>query len=232
MPGALTLEVRFRLKRWQYHIMTGEIPHVTSEPDFLELATTWLRIFDHAFFFNLVRSGLNQQNPIKIYYDDSDERANGYCTHGCFIIKPTISLNTYRDDDDGSASSLARDMIGVLLHEMLHAFLWLYCCECDECDKRTVSGKGHSGQSGHGPNFINALNAIEEAFQDHIQWEVDGGIMQSLALEMATSGWVSRDDQLQRWGIDYQDLVASAEEMEPGDLNSGDGQVLCLCSVM
>lgn len=225
-------DVRFRLKRWQFGIMKAEIPHITSEEDLLELVTTWIRIFDHAFFFNLVRRDLDQQNPIEIYYDANKEHRQGLSTPGYFITKPFISLNSYVSHDDGTTGFVARSTLSTLLHEMVHTFLDLYSCQCTECQKHTVSRNGFSGQSGHGPNWANAMNAIEEAFQDHVQWEVEGGVLESLALEMATSGWVPRDDQLERWGIDRHELKSVAEDIEPDDRGETGCQVVWLCSVM
>jgi len=76
------------------------------------------------------------------------------------------------------------------------------------------------------------MNAIEEAFQDHVQWEVEGGMLESLALEMATSGWFPRDDQLERWGINPHELLSVAEEIELADLGRTGCQVIWLCNVM
>lgn len=223
---------RFRLKRWQFTIIKGEIPHITSEEDLLELATTWIRIFDHAFFFNLVRRGLDQQSPIKTYHDDSNGHRQGFSTPGYFIVKAYISLNSYVSHDDGTTGFVARSTISTLLYEMVHVFLALYSCQCTECQRHTVSRNGISGQSGHGPNWANAMNAIEEAFQDHVQWEVEGGMLESLALEMATSGWFPRDDQLERWGINPHELLSVAEEIELADLGRTGCQVIWLCNVM
>ena len=178
------------------------------------------------------RSGLDQQSPSKTYHDDSNGHRQGFSTPGYFIIKPYISLNSYVSHDDGTTGFVARSTISTLLHEMVHVFLALYSCQCTDCQRHTISRNGISGQSGHGPNWANAMNAIEEAFQDDVQWEVEGGMLESLALEMATSGWVPRDDQLERWGIDPHELLSVAEEIEPADLGGTGCQVIWLCDVM
>ncbi|PVH81808.1 hypothetical protein DL98DRAFT_623049 [Cadophora sp. DSE1049] len=243
-------QIDTRLKRWEVAIMRGNIPHVTSQPDFLEIAMIWLRIFDHAFYFNLVRKGLRDKNPIVVYHNDKDDML-GFVAP---TSQPFISLNMHFPHDDGSPGCVARQMIATLLHEMLHVFLLLYTCECNSCEKRATSRKRGGVKHKHGATWVNAMVPLERALQSQVRWKVETNTFNSVLMKMVGSGWVPRDDELERWGIDrsylmyavslapesrgtkaIQAMLANTEqedEVENEDEVQYDGKLICICSVM
>jgi len=191
-------EIDTRLKSWEIATLQADIPHVTSQPDSLQLAMTWARIFYHAFFFNLARKGLRKPEPIVIYHNDQDG------VHG-FVLptsRPFISLNMHSAINDGSPGCAARHMIATLLHEMLHAFLVIYTCQCNRCEKVAVYGVTGARKHIHGPPWVNAMAPLERALQSQVRWRVEACTYDSVVMEIVDTGWVPRDDQLQGWGID------------------------------
>ena len=198
-------EIDTRLKSWEIAALRGDIPHVTSQHDFLQLAKKWARIFDHAFFFNLARKGLRKPDPIVMYHDDQEG------VHG-FVLptdRPFISLNMHSAIDDGSPGCAARHMIGTLLHEMLHAFLVIYTCQCKRCENVAVYGGTGARKHIHGPPWINAMIPLERALQSQVRWKVEACTYDSVGKEIVETGWAPRDDQLRGWGVDPEYLRRS-----------------------
>jgi hypothetical protein len=99
----------------------------------------------------------------------------------------------------------------VLLHEMLHAFFYIYSCKCTNCRSQKPALHGGVGASGHGPAWVDAAYALQMAFQELVSWEVFLGIPKSVQLETRVSGWKPDLEQRRRWGIpnsSYAELIS------------------------
>ncbi|CZT44884.1 uncharacterized protein RSE6_05136 [Rhynchosporium secalis] len=238
----LETDIESRLSHSDISVPRADIPDLTLKSDIAELANTWLPLLDKALFFDLVRRGMREHDQIVIYAEEDD--LEGFCSvldEGTFI-----SLNM-QHATSGRHRSFTQTMLGTLAHEMLHAFFHLYSCDtCSHCKKRQGARKGGDGHSGHGPNWCNAMVKVQKAIQHQVAWNVNTSTAASVALEMRTSGWVPRDDQIQRWELTSVDLHAMARNMEPvnsrwieqidteetEETEDDMPQLVCLCTLM
>ncbi|KAH7305109.1 hypothetical protein BKA65DRAFT_486158 [Rhexocercosporidium sp. MPI-PUGE-AT-0058] len=213
-----------RLNRQEISILRSPIPDVTSKPELLELALVWFDILDKAFFFKILRNGMRRKKPIVIYHDE-EQKVDGYCS--CLGPSTYISLNIFRSRTRWTEGSAGECIIDTLTHEMLHGFLHIFSCTCKHCGKRSIARKGGCGISGHGANWCNAMDEIESAIQKQVQWNVDAGIAENLAIEMKSSGWQPRDDQVERWQLDGIELAELADDSEEFER-----RLICYCNIM
>jgi hypothetical protein len=96
--------------------------------------------------------------------------------------------------------TLAQWYICQLLHEMLHAFFGIYRCRCNRCAMRDVdySRNGGEGCDGHGPAWVEAVIALERAFQQAVNWEVDLNVVRSAQMNIEVEeGWVPDREMLE-----------------------------------
>ncbi|KAL2073879.1 hypothetical protein VTL71DRAFT_11205 [Oculimacula yallundae] len=226
----LYAEVQDRLSHADIAILRGDIPDVTSKTDLTRLLNIWLRILDKALFFNLIRRGIRKQDPLVVYEKVDD-------MHGaCWSMGKRTYITLNRLPEYNQHGSIAQCFIGTLAHEMLHAFFHLYSCEsCSHCKKRMGARKGGEGKLGHGPTWCNAIVKIQKALQLQLGWEVNTYHARSIAIEMRNSGWVPRDDQIERWELTEFDLEAMAEDEEDDEDNEWEDdeqQLFCLCTTM
>ncbi len=179
----------------------------------LQNMNVWFRIFDQAFFWNLVRPVL--AGGIRIVNRPNVSWQARYVT-ASKRIETNLSNEYVRDGR--SAEEASRGYVCHLLHEMLHAFLINYVCTCTNCLKRLPAKKGGMGNSGHGPVWANAMIELQAAFQREVAFPVDIGMPQSIELEMRASKWQPRPEQLERWGVPAfrLEFFLEAEEMPAG----------------
>lgn len=88
-------------------------------------------------------------------------------TYGKPLVKIRISaLNLAGTVDDDSTEVLA-----VLLHEMIHAFLMLFHCHCEACLKQSTTEIGYTG---HGKAWEKMAIRIQNAASAKLGLQVDG----------------------------------------------------------
>ena len=81
-----------------------------------------------------------------------------------------------------------RHYLGVLVHEMLHAVLCLYCCRCDNCNpEQSLDG---DGETGHGLLWLKAAKNIEFFLDSTLYLELSLSRAMSLAYEL----WESKQE--------------------------------------
>lgn len=106
-------------------------------------------------------------------------------------------------EDYARGRSVEQLYLLTMLHEMTHAFLSFYTCQCGACRSMIASARGGIGDTGHGPAWADAILAVGQAFQDQVAWDAeDLGIVDSVVHEIqASRGWEPTVEQLGRWGI-------------------------------
>lgn len=192
-------------------------PEADSEAEFLALAKTWFGILDKAFFFNLLSDKMKAPDPIVIFHN-AVCKIDGQCHY--LEEMSCISLNICQGYVKESKSSTAQLMIGTLLHEMVHAFFYIFSCKCTSCDAH-ANRKGGRGILSHGVHWCNSMYAIQSALTDQIKWTVDTGIAESVALEMNSSCWTPRSDQIERWNLDARVLAKATDQAKKSAVFEG-----------
>ena len=160
----------------------------------LSLLLEWFQILDAAFFFNTLN---RHTRGVRVYDDDSWNSKNGMFNKNT----GTISINLVIR---GVKGQLTHRYVAVLLHEMVHAFQYLYSCgmwqSCpSQCEAFATHGT-HIGNKGHGALWCEAMVAIKRSFERAFGWELDCGLPQSVQGEM-NWGWRPSESQLLSYGL-------------------------------
>ena len=94
-------------------------------------------------------------------------------------------------------------MLGTLLHEMIHAFMFLYCCSSSKCHFDAES----LGHTWHAAAWQDAAYAIEKACNDadFLGLDVDLDRMWHLTFEMKATG-MQPPRNVGRWGFDLHEV--------------------------
>ncbi|CZT09151.1 uncharacterized protein RCO7_04033 [Rhynchosporium graminicola] len=173
----------------EINLLQDPIPEVSSTRESKNLMNTYFLIFDQAFFCKLLGKDLKKR--IVIYDDHQNDASLGYYKDGIIHINMTIQDRT---------GPLGEKQLAVLLHEMLHAFLDLYTCNCSKCEKRTAD-QGGFGATGHGSTWANSMIYLQKSLARQVGWDVDCGVERGVYTEMNASGWQPRPEQFERWNI-------------------------------
>ncbi|PMD45415.1 hypothetical protein L207DRAFT_578333 [Hyaloscypha variabilis F] len=95
-----------------------------------------------------------------------------------------------RESEGRGREEMLVEYRGILLHEMIHAFLMCWACDFEDCsDAKDVFGKGH------GPAWRDIAYALESAARDLSFWnlELGRGRGEALAIEVtavcSTAWW-------------------------------------------
>ena len=178
----------------QVQTLKASVPRCNGdERAILRMLKTWFDIFNAAFF----GGGLKPlRENIRLGHDETRE---GHF-HGCrgAVGRITIMLNIERDEYTGR---IEHCYISTLLHEMLHAFLYYYTCECRACRTSFDASNGGAGPNGHGPAWANAMLGIGQGLQDIVDWPVDVGLQSSVRYDMTDAHWQATHEEAARWGI-------------------------------
>lgn len=118
-----------RLSRREIGVLQSGLPNDTSEKEIIRLLKIRLPIFDKLFFFNLMERGLKQPQ-VRLYYTSSKDKIS-QSTAGYYSQKRIyINLSDFPEDDENTC---VERRIGTLLHEMVHAYLGRFACNCKGC---------------------------------------------------------------------------------------------------
>jgi hypothetical protein len=127
---------------------------------------TYFQIFDRIFFFGALK-GL-----VRVAFAPPEEMgfslgrcATRYLNSRALIpvnFAASIEIIDFSQYEEVNLRNTKRDFyLGVLLHEMLHAYIAIYLCTCNEgCNALYGAAMGRSG---HGDLWIDAAFAIEQA---------------------------------------------------------------------
>lgn len=97
--------------------------------------------------------------------------------------------------------------IGILIHEMTHAFIDQYECRKRCCKPLMDSALGGSGlgkgsAGGHGPTWADRVVHLSTILNQHVAWVVDRiNIIDGIRLAMCDERYQPSNEQLERWGL-------------------------------
>ena len=118
-----------------------------SSEDVLGLLEMYLPIFDKVFSFGLFVN--DNFNGLKVHHGFKSKPEDQHS-----FWRPSnriISVNT-ETVDEPERGPRSQQLIDTLLHEIIHAFLWMYSCRCwiQECAATWREGVGKLGTGMHG----------------------------------------------------------------------------------
>lgn len=156
-------------------------------------------ILDKAFFFNAVHHEVTTLPLFDTEWQTAREIAAGIKPFG--IIQGSFSLQNMEIRMNINAlpatalGTRGQQVLGTLVHEMLHAFLRVFGCRtCQEC-------RDAHGITGHGWHFAMSLATILYALQRDYAWHIDAGLRSAMDREARAGGPVYTDAQLIRLGL-------------------------------
>lgn len=105
--------------------------------------------------------------------------------------------------------------IGAVAHEVLHAFLRIYTCDCWKRCCEENRDRSCLGRTGHGEKFLEVLEAMEEKLSSDLGLgKIVCGIQAGVGREMSVTGWKPSEAQIERWELrkKYPDAVEKVLE--------------------
>ena len=155
-----------------------------------EILGVYLRILDKAFFFGAIAKVCRLQ--VEAEHGQS-YRANYSPSRKTIVL-------VLEGQTTGCFIGILKDYIAKLLHEMLHAFLQIYTCQCSEC-RANGNAIADRDTTGHREQWVDSLRAIQSALFRDLGWNLDLGIPESVSLEVTQTGWRPTGEQLLRWDV-------------------------------
>jgi hypothetical protein len=186
----------------EWQSLMNPVEDCLTEYSLLKFLNKYLVILDKAFFFGTMKPMLRGF----VIYSEQTSKAGFYHERD-----RTIHINQIfyaRNPEDPP-----RRHLETLAHEMLHAFLYYYTCQCGKCGQH-VGNSDIRGATGHGTIWANAMINIQKAITRDLGWEADCNIEASIMNEIKASGWKPRLDQLERWECKH--LIAKELAKEGG----------------
>jgi len=157
---------------------------------------TFFPIFDKIFFFGSRETYFPAGDLVardrESFIRNEKEMSGGYFSAGEGAIYMCLDQG-----DQVLPGTLPQAYIASLVHEMLHAFLVQYTCQCDHCESEDVSGQ-------HGYQWAKVMATIEQALVRNLNWQIEGycHIHQSLIEEILDGhDTLLSDDQLSQLGF-------------------------------
>jgi hypothetical protein len=183
-----------------------------DEERVLSFLLEWLQIFDRVFFFNSLTGHIR---GLKLYENEDSTAKNGYWDCKTWYINVNIVIR-------GVKGKYTLQYVTVLLHEMVHAFLWHYSCgewhNCPSKCKQYLRKGTHIGKTGQGALWVEAVVAIKQALEKALGWEVDCGFPQSIQNDFnwgIISGWTPSDVLLLSCGLKFSESGTRVTPIEP-----------------
>ncbi|KAG9237318.1 hypothetical protein BJ875DRAFT_438575 [Amylocarpus encephaloides] len=184
---------RKELSPYLQEVLYSPIPDL-EEDDYLPVLEAWMQVFDQMYFYGLVCQNIK----IKTSVNPSQPGGFGmWRKSDCHHIN--IYLHNHCPTPDHYTGRRLEWYIGVLLHEMTHAFLVMYSCECGRCKVEQTHERGGSGVDGHGPLWAEVMINIQEALQRHVRWHVCCSTKDSVEASMKTYGWTASSRAIEHW---------------------------------
>lgn len=175
--------------------MNTPIPTTGTEEKMAQIVESWFGALDRTFFYSLLTKQIAVEvkhrpnvdwwglyKPNTVSQDSRGIRSTGIRSPANFSAwKPTININT--QGLPGSFRNQIKALVGTLLHEMLHAFIDLYSCQCLETCLDLNKEQEAIGISGHADAWSTAMVQLQQALESEVGWEVDVNLDMSLKLE-------------------------------------------------
>lgn len=171
-------------------MLSSPIPMVATKEELKVLLTSWFNLFNYWIFGNtLLSTAISVVDEIGprifgVYFKDID----------------TLKFAA-RSDTSHFPGSPEEFKLSVLLHEMLHAFMFQYSCQKECCKVLYHPALGGCG-SGHGPAWADSMVDLSDILRQAVSWEVEVGMRGSVGESMCLEGWQPNKRQLEFWGLD------------------------------
>jgi hypothetical protein len=199
-----------KLSQNKYAFLTGEFPEYGSDSRILRYLKRYMMVFDDAMFFGLLR----QHVTLKFGKASCVPKITGieYCgayASGHLIPflqrspssmgRMEIHIVKFKPAEYSSFREAMRSYCMVLAHEMVHAFLDIYACNCStQCYPRNLN-PNVLGKMRHGAAWADAAVAIQGVMRPCFGKSSGLGIPQSIKFEREKSKWKPTREQLTRW---------------------------------
>jgi hypothetical protein len=216
LSAALVQNTRVPLKQKlstnKYAFLRGEFPDYGSDSRILRYLKRYMVVFDDAMFFGLLRQhvtlkfGKVSQILKIIRADFCGAYASGHLIpflqrSPSSMGKIEIHIVQLKPSEYRSIKEAMRLYCTVLAHEMIHAFLDIYACNCSaQCYSRNLS-PDVLGKTRHGAAWADAAVAIQRVIRSCFGSSSCFCIPESIEFEMEKSKWKPTKEQLVRWAI-------------------------------
>ncbi|CAG8979610.1 hypothetical protein HYALB_00013538 [Hymenoscyphus albidus] len=180
----------------QEPLLSSAVPEVNTTTELSDLLMAWTDLFDAWFF-----GGALSDTDLVIEKSNISEIGLGWYENPRNTIHIKL-LDRVRDREPGFTGSQEHLFIGVLLHEMVHAFVYLYSCPkycCNVCFNPPLGGRG---KLGHGLVWADSLTLVSEVLRRKVNWPVFVNIPRSVAHSMCIEDCQPNKAQLESWGMD------------------------------
>ncbi|KAI9642642.1 hypothetical protein NHQ30_009447 [Ciborinia camelliae] len=178
-----------------------------------QLLEKYFHIFDDLFFQGTLENHVRifaSETPVSIagcqghtsHDSDTHTQVKRGATVNCIFPKSTITLYAREEPNFGE---MMEHSFGTLVHEMCHAFFYIYGCIGKCCD----NGSLELGKGGHGLMFQEMAYDIETmaASKSVLGFDLDLGRYYSLLHEIHhVPNWKDQMD-VSRWGFDEEKLT-------------------------
>ena len=141
----------------------------------------YFRTFDDFFFFGLLRS----RTVLGSYEDLTNEMGYTDVTSRQYCRMADVMLNLRRNCSNESDERRFERVIGTVLHEQLHAFIDILCCDCPHCvpDLRESIGRWGHRLDGHGWLWSTLALRIEQICATTFPFVFELGISDNITLQ-------------------------------------------------
>lgn len=148
------------------NILTSPIPQTESDEDLRRLLEIWLTVFDNCFFAGTVR----RASVELVLINNPSVRVVG--------LYSDLKIFINRHDGFWKYENISRneELLAILLHEMLHAFIEIHRCRQSCCTD--PQGLLHACNGGlghvtfHGPAFADSFVLMKEALESTVKWPI------------------------------------------------------------
>lgn len=171
-------------------------PRVPSKGNEVEFLKIWAKIFDTVFFSSLLVPEIPPPIVCATWQGRTHDWLGVYSHDPCPASARGRQIRININNPRGCAS-----VLGVLLHEMVHAFLRIFTSKmnCGPCNMIVPPQEGGDGSTLHGPAWADLMILLQERLQDAVGWKVDCGVAQGVREEMEMSRLQPTSNQLLRW---------------------------------
>ncbi|CAG8955607.1 hypothetical protein HYFRA_00009561 [Hymenoscyphus fraxineus] len=183
----------------QETLLSSAVPEVKTTTELANLLITWFDLFDTWLF-----GGTLSNTDLVIENSKTSALGRGWYYNPTNTVHIQL-LDKTLGSEPGFTGSNEHLFIGTLLHEMVHAFIYLYSCPkycCNVCFEPQLGGRG---KFGHGPVWADSLTVLSEVLGSKVSWPVFVNIPRSIANSMCLEDWQPTQAQLEFWGMDVDE---------------------------
>jgi hypothetical protein len=220
-----------KLDQDKYNFLTSELPDHGSDRRILRYLKRYMAVFDDAFFFGRLREHVKLKfGRASIILNLTMTRHVSAYTAGRglpFLPRSPTRMGRMQIKIVKMApgrcnfKEIMRKYLMLLVHEMIHAFLDIYGCNCLRyCFKRRLKPNVRLGKTGHGTAWVNAAAAIQPILMTYFGRNQYMIIGDSIRYEMNKSGWKPTEKKLAKWEVVVPEEDNESEDSSEYDISS------------